>query len=149
MTVLAFDGRTLAADKQATNNGMKRTVTKIFRSGDLVVGFTGAADQAMEMLDWVKSGRKVEAFPKSQRDSNWCPTLVIDDGRILVYEQTPYPILIEDPVYAGGSGREYAIAAMYCGLDARRAVAVACNFDDGCGMGIDAIDVAPQGGASS
>jgi len=143
MTVLAWDGRTLAADKQATNCGLKRAVTKVFRVGDLAVGFSGSYDQAMEMLDWVRSGRKVEAFPATQRGDNWCSTLVIDGGRILLYERTPYPLLIEDPVFASGSGRDFAIAAMYCGLDARRAVAVACQFETDCGMGIDAIDVVP------
>ena len=143
MTVLVYDGKTLAADKQATNGGLKRTVTKVFRVGDLAVGFSGDYGQAMEMLDWVRSGRKVEAFPASQRGDDWCSTLVIDGGRILVYEKSPYPLVIEDPVFASGSGRGFAVAAMYCGLDARRAVAVACQFETGCGMGIDAIDLVP------
>lgn len=141
MTCIAFDGRTLAADKQTTSAGMKRTVTKIFRIGKLVCGCSGAIDQGLEMLDWVRTGRDPERFPASQRTDNWSNLVVIEDGRVLSYEQTPYPIINEDPVVAFGSGRDYALAAMYLGCDARRAVAVACQFEAGCGMGIDAIDI--------
>lgn len=143
MTVIAYDGRTLAADKQSTNAGMKRTVTKVFRVGDLAVGISGDAAQGMEMLQWVRDGRDPDHFPESQRTEKWCNTVVIDDGRVMCYEHTPYPVINEDPIQAFGAGRDYALAAMFCGLDARKAVVVACHFESSCGMGVDAIDVAP------
>ncbi len=145
MTVIAYDGYTLAADKQATGGGMKRSITKVFRVGDLAVGFAGASSQSMQMLEWVRAGRRPELFPDSQRDKDdWAGVVVIEGGRVLVYERTPYPILFEDPVFAYGSGRDFALAAMFLGVDARKAVAVACQFDDSCGMGIDAIEIVPR-----
>ena len=143
MTILAYDGRTLAADKQSTGGGTKHTVTKVFRVGDLIVGFTGETGLAMEMVEWVRRGRAAADFPAAQRKTDdSCELVVIDAGKVLVYERSPYPYTIEDPVYAAGSGRDFALAAMFCGLDARKAVAVACQFNTGCGMGIDAIDIA-------
>ena len=144
MTTLAYDGRTLAADKQATGGGAKCSVTKIFRVGELVIGFAGELGLAMEMLDWVRRGRTAADFPAAQRKTeDSCELVVIDAGRILVYERSPHAYTVEDPVYATGSGRDFAIAAMYCGLDARKAVAVACQFDSHSGMGVDAIDLLP------
>ncbi|HOW46123.1 MAG TPA: hypothetical protein P5305_01545 [Rubrivivax sp.] len=140
MTVLAWDGKTLAADKQATSSGMKRTVTKVFRVGELLVGVSGDLAHGLEMVEWVRDGRKPERFPEHQRGENWCATLVIEGGRPMLYEDTPYAIINEDPVLAFGSGRDYALAAMFCGMSAAEAVRVACHFDAGCGMGIDAID---------
>lgn len=148
MTVLTFDGFDFAADKQCTSGGMKRTVTKIHRVGDLVVGYCGDTDQGMEMLQWVRAGRAVELFPPMQRDPSnadrWACLVVIDGGVVLEYGRTPYPTRFEDPIYASGSGREFAMGAMVCGADARKAVAVAISFDTSCGMGIDVINVLPR-----
>lgn len=145
MTVVCFDGKTLAADKQASNGNTKSTVTKIHRVGDLLIGYTGVLGQGLEMVEWIRRGRRIDEFPPSQRvEDDFCCTVVIDGGRILVYERTPYPFVVEDPVYAVGSGRDFAIAAMFCGLSAREAAVVACKFDDSCGMGVDSLDVEPE-----
>jgi len=65
------------------------------------------------------------------------------EGRILLYGSGPNPELVEDKVYAGGCGRDYALAAMHLGHDARKAVEVACALDVHCGLGIDALELKP------
>ena len=77
----------------------------------------------------------------SQRDKDdWQPVLVIEaDGTPSLYERTPHPIRYEQRHVAIGSGREYAIAAMYLGKNAVEAVDVACALDGGCGGGIDSL----------
>lgn len=141
MTVIAWDGYTLAADKQQTSSEMRRTTTKIHRIGELVVGCAGPADRCAALFDWVRTGRQPHLFPEGQKADDWAHLVVIEDGKVLTYQQTPHPSRLEDPIFAEGSGRDYALAAMYLGVDARKAVAVACTFDPGSGMGIDAIDV--------
>lgn len=143
ITVIAWDGRTLAADKQATNNGLKRTVTKIHRVGSLLVAFSGGVDSGLAMLQWIRGGCAPADFPPSQKDKDdWAPTLVIHpDGRVETYERTPIPTHIEDRIYASGCGRDYAMAAMHLGFDAVKAVQVACDLDAFCGMGIDALSL--------
>lgn len=149
MTVIAFDGKTVAADKQATFNGFRHTVTKIERHGDMIFGCSGELAQGKEMFQWIMAGCDPATFPKSQRDrDDWATVMVVQGGKVRVYERTPYPFEIEDPVYAIGSGREIAMTAMFLGFDARRAVAVACKLDTGCGMGVDAIDLVPAGDGS-
>lgn len=143
MTVVVWDGRTLAADKQLSVGGLRCTTTKIHRVGELLVGCAGDSDACAEMVEWVRAGRLADLYPEAQKGKDYCSCVVIDGGKVLTYWQSPHPTIIEDPVYAAGSGRDFALAAIMCGCDARRAVAVACQLDSGCGMGIDAIDLVP------
>lgn len=141
MTVIAWDGRTLAADKQATCSGLIRTVTKIHRFGDLLVAGSGDLDRAEASFLWVKNGRDPDAFPRPASDTDYVDLLVIEGGRTLKYERTPQPLVFEDAHFAMGSGRDYAIAAMHLGLSARDAVLLASKFDSGCGNGIDTLEL--------
>ena len=139
MSVIAWDGKTLAADKRASFGTTIHTTTKIFHSGDALVAYAGDASFGEEMRAWYGRGAKPEDFPVSNRDKeDWAGLLVIRRGRpIARYERTPYPVLFEDTLFAIGSGREFALAAMHLGKTAREAVEVAIALDSGCGNGID------------
>lgn len=140
MTCIAWDGKTLAADKMAIANGLTSTVTKIFRIGNLLVGTSGELDQGCEMVEWVRNGRKQSEFPASQRTDKWAPTVVIEaDGRPSRYEQSPHPIRQEQPCYAMGSGIEIARAVMHLGHSSMEAVVVACALRSDCGNGVDTL----------
>ena len=142
MTVIAWDGKTLAADKRATYFGLSRTVTKIFRVGDVLVALAGNGSHGLEMLDWIRNGCKKDEFPAAQRaadENQWATVSVFGADGIRLYERTPFPAVIEDENYATGSGRDYAIAAMHCGKTAREAVEIACMFETSCGNGIDTL----------
>lgn len=143
MTVIVWDGRTLAADKRCSYGGMVCTVTKIFRVGDLLVGGSGDFPHVLAMVDWVRRGRTVSDFPQAQRDKDdWQTVMVIEpDGAALVYERTPYPVKYEQDCMVIGSGREYARAALYMGATAAEAVAVASALDVNCGNGIDTLTI--------
>ena len=141
MTCIAWDGKTLAADKQSTNNNLARTVTKITRVGKSLVGGAGDASQTEEMVAWLRRGAKVGDFPASQRDKeDWASMLVIRPGGFIdLYERTPYPTRYEDKIFAIGSGRDFALAAMYLGKCASDAVEIASIFDAGSGNGVDVL----------
>ena len=143
MTCIAWDGKTLAADKRMCYAGMINTVTKIFRVGALLVGGSGEMAYIMQLIEWVRNGRNVDDFPPSQRDKDeWQTLLVIEaDGTISLYERTPHPVRYEQQFVAIGSGREYARAAMYLGKSSVEAVQVACALDAGCGNGIDTLEL--------
>ncbi len=64
---------------------------------------------------------------------------IADGGNCYGYYLSPYPEWNQDRFDAIGSGRDYALAAMYLGHDARRAVEVASALDNGCGNGIDVL----------
>lgn len=139
MTVIAWDGRTLAADKRATSGGgIARTVTKIQRHGDALLALTGNWDKAVEVREWWKAGAEPAAFPAEGRKDE-ATLIVIQPGRIVTYCSGPYPMEIEAKAVAFGSGRDYAEAAMYLGQSAVCGVEIACHFQTDCGNGIDAL----------
>lgn len=141
MTIICWDGFTLAADKRALCQGFTgATVTKIHRWSGGLCAFAGEFDIGMAMVQWLRAGAKPEEFPKRQADENAALFMVINlDGSVIRYERAPVPLVFENEYQAMGSGRDYALAAMHLGHDARRAVEVACALDSGCGNGIDAL----------
>lgn len=144
MTIIVWDGKTLAADKQATDDGVRRTVTKIRRvkSGPnkgCLIGGSGACAQSNALMNWFEAGGDPEFFPKYQENEQLAAilTVITPDKKILRYEYTPTPIVFEDEQYCTGSGRDFAYGALALGADAVNAVAVACEFMVDCGMGVD------------
>lgn len=67
MTVIAWDGCTLAADKRASSGGIARTVTKIERHEGCLIAMTGCWDTGAEMREWFKAGADPEKFPEKAR----------------------------------------------------------------------------------
>lgn len=137
MTVVAWDGRTLAADRMANYNGHARSATMVFRlDPQNLVGICGKASVATEILAWLRGARDPEQFP---RDPDTMVFMVHNTGRMVCYEGGPFPVPVTEGYFAMGAGRDYALAALHLGYDARRAVEVACALDIYCGMGIDTL----------
>jgi hypothetical protein len=141
MTVIAWDGKTLAADKRAVEGGgIARTVSKISRFGECLIGMTGHWDTAVEMRTWFMEGADPAKFPDKAREDK-ATLIVIREGSIMTYCSGPHPMPIETERIAFGSGRDYAEAAMYLGESAINAVSVTCHFQSDCGNGIDFLDL--------
>ena len=141
MTVIAWDGRTLAADKRSTGGGgIARVVTKIMRHGHQLLGITGSWDTGAEMRQWFMDGAKPEGFPAKARD-DLATLIVIDASGIRSYSSGPHAMWIEQAKCAWGSGRDFAEACMWLGHDARRGVEAACHFQTDCGNGIDVLEL--------
>jgi ATP-dependent protease HslVU (ClpYQ) peptidase subunit len=144
MTVIAWDGKTLAADKQSTSNGMRRTTRKIYRVTDGLLALTGAGGHAHALLDWFNGERDLDKWPRTREADDEGSVIHFTSQGVFVYggngcgRGEP----VEDAFIAFGSGRDYAMAAMELGCDARRAVEVASKFDTSCGMGIDTLELA-------
>lgn len=139
MTVIAWDGKTLAGDRQSQAGGMRSAVRKIERIRGHLVGGSGHSDHVREHMAWFADGADPLSFPPSLRADN-CPSilLVITPARtVLAYEQTPYPIEILDRHYAIGSGRDFAMTAMFLGFDAVKGVEAANALSTTCGLGCD------------
>lgn len=140
MTVIAWDGKTLAADKQVTISGTIFKCTKIERWNDKLIGFTGDSDLGVSLLDWFKfSGDKLD-YPQGKDKDNWAILIVISrDGTFCIYERFHTPTVYEPQLFAIGSGMDYAMAAMTLGHTAEEAVGVANKLDTGCGLGCDTL----------
>ncbi|MEN7527019.1 hypothetical protein [Cupriavidus sp. DL-D2] len=139
MTVIAWDGQTLAADRRATaGSGIARTVTKIQKHDDVLLAVTGNWDVAIEMREWFRAGAVPADFPAKAREGD-ATLIVIRRDSIVTFTAGPYPMPIEEQKAAWGSGRDYAEATMYLGGTAEQGVAVASHFQTDCGNGFDTL----------
>lgn len=142
MTIIVFDGKTLASDKRACCNGIAIKVTKIRRIDGNLVGAAGDWSAILAMYHWFEKGADKTKIPDCQKDKDrWVTLLVIKPNKkIYKYEQDCFPYEVEEEKVAIGSGRDFALAAMEMGADAMKAVHVACKFDLACGNGIDTLE---------
>ena len=141
MSIVVWDGKTLAADKRASCGSLIRTTTKIFSLRGCLVGYDGDADAGEELIAWFKAGEDREKFPETQRDKEAFTGMlvILPNKKVLKYERTPHPIKFSDKKFAIGSGRDFALAAMFLGKTAADAVRISCIFDSGCGNGVDVL----------
>jgi ATP-dependent protease HslVU (ClpYQ) peptidase subunit len=140
MTVIAWDGKTLAADKRMTYGSSPITVTKIHRVPQGIVGIHGGASHGMAIVLWLRQGATRSKFPKvDDADHSAGVLLITKSGKAYSLEGHTSPVFkrIEDARVACGSGADFARTAMSLGMDARAAVGIACQFDIYCGNGID------------
>ncbi|MBS4017521.1 MAG: hypothetical protein KGZ68_04715 [Dechloromonas sp.] len=143
MTCIAWDGKTLAADRQATGANTRMATTKIAKvqteDGPVLIGVAGRAFDMQAFVHWAQTGFDLNTWPKALEESESEALVVLPSGKTLTYEDSPYPIVFHEQKRAIGSGIHFALAAMHLGKNARQAVQVACDLDVGCGMGIDTL----------
>lgn len=147
MTVIAWDGETLAADKLMCAGSVKKTTTKIFRHGDELLAVAGDLSIGVELVDWYKNGAVHADYPAVNRKADSTASLMIirADRTAWRYESGPVPFRCEGKFCAWGSGDEGALVALACGKTAIEAVELVSRFNTGCGNGVDALRLVDQG----
>lgn len=156
MTVIAWDGKLLAADKRATNtDGLVRTVTKITEvhwqdedSGTdikYITGIAGDPDVCMELLSWFQDGADPSEFPVTADKGDGTLVAISHEFGVQQWSKGPEPIYFEDDFLAWGAGRDFAIAAMAMGMSAVEAVDLASKHNAFCGNGIDVLPMPVDG----
>ena len=148
MTVIAWDGKQLAADRRISFGNLSGSRIKIFKLSDnkyndILVGACGSSSDSQDFLHWISAGQKIEDWPThlKEKDNTFSAMVIEKDKRISLYEASPYPSILEQPFWAIGSGRDFAIAAMHCGKSAYEAVEIAVIYDVYCGNGIDCLEL--------
>lgn len=142
MTVICWDGKTLASDRQSTTANMRRMTKKIYRLSDGLLALTGGGIHGHELLAWFQGDRDVAKWPKLAGDDS-ASVIHITKAGVLVYsgDLMPFGEPVLNPFIAFGSGRDYAMAAMHLGRTAAEAVEIASLFDVSCGMGVDTLEL--------
>lgn len=151
MSVVAWDGRRLAADRQGTNGSRALVVTKMFeieavRDGEKVraiVAFTGMPSHFGALLRWVAlEDHETTALPTFQSTEDWSRLVVLypHTGKVYVYEATGHPVLVEETSAAWGAGADFALGAMAAGVSAPTAVEITSRYSTLCGQGVDFFD---------
>lgn len=140
MTVVAWDGTAIAADRQATYGGGTATsVTKLYRldNGE-VVSWCGEMQNCLGAHNWYCAGADPSEWVNYRlNEENSISLIVLSEDGLYVFDNGPYPRKIEDLFAAFGSGHEFAMGALAMGATAKEAVEIASRFDTGCGLGVD------------
>lgn len=139
MTTIAWDGLTLAADKQSTCSGLIHKTTKIFKHWTGLYGVTGHLTHGLTVYKWITEQNADPAlYPENPSSDDYGYVLHINvDSEIFCYEGYAIPAQMEDKFIAVGSGRDFATAAMYLGQTAVQAIATSSIFDANTGNGVD------------
>ncbi len=130
MTTIAWDGRTLAADRQSSNDGCRMgQATKLRRMADgRLVAAAGAATRCTLYLTWLEDQSQPRPPWQDDTETSVHALEVLLDGTVLRHEEHG-AYALDAPHIALGSGAPYALAAMACGRDAADAVRIASQFD--------------------
>ena len=131
MTIIAWDGRSVAADTLCTFGGYRGPMRaqKIIRRGKFVYGLTGYSGWFDAWIKWHEDGADPAAVPPSGVASDESGNLLVFEGDkgFICSAKMPYLQEIGAPD-AWGSAADFAIGAMHAGADAKQAVeiAIAC-----------------------
>lgn len=143
MTVVAWDGSTLAADRLMVAGETKQHTLKLFRGPDWSrLAITGNLSVARELVLWFQQGAVPDQYPPSNRKLDEGASLIVVDrhGLVRKYESSPFGFDVIGRFCAFGCGAEAALAAMHCGKTAAEAVEIASLYNANCGGGVDTLE---------
>jgi hypothetical protein len=141
MSVIAWDRKTLAADRMQCDGPIRSRSTKLHRHEGVVIGTCGSGTHATMLLNWYMGGMVPSDFPEPNENTGKAILVVMSEyGFASEFRGCPTADVLEDEFYAWGEGAAFAIGAMAMGADARRAVEVANELCVSCGFGVDAFD---------
>lgn len=139
MSVIAWDGKAVAADRMAVIADVAIETTKIWKMPDgIVIATTGDFSFGLAMIEWWKAGADAKEWPPFQQTDDWARLIIFEPGeRPYCYERQPCKQPIFDRFAAWGCGRDLALGAMAMGANAVKAVEIASQFNIYCGKGVD------------
>lgn len=151
MTTVAWDGKTLASDTQASSGDVVCSTSeqKIYTPpesgwevcGDKVLAFGCSGDCGAEMELQDLLAHNLTYATEFLPTFSFTALVVVGAGRTYIIAkekgETRASISLQAEPYAIGSGGLIARTAMYCGKDAREAVQVAIDLDCYSGGRID------------
>lgn len=148
MTTVAFRGKTLATDSQASYGDWKvpGNDQKLWRLKDgSVAATTGSVALGLRTLAWIEGGRQNEQ-PQPPADNRAAAVLLLHkNGRLEVFEDGA-AYFERAPFMAYGSGQPAALAALHMGADAKRAVQIAMLVDKHSGGAVRTMSVGSRRG---
>jgi len=141
MTVIAWDGKSIAADKLEAYGDIERTTDKLERFNEGVLTFTGEATKGIELIEWFEKGRKKENWPEFQKTNDFAVLIYAKGGCVEVFYQESTPVVLRGGFHAWGAGAKYAIGAMAAGKTAEEAVLITNDNCTNCGRGVDSFSL--------
>lgn len=142
MTTIAWDGRTLAADKGAWSGGLHQAARKVHRvtapdGRRFLVAFAGDVAFCAEVLRWMR-GKGGQPGPCLADDLNRDCAVVIDE-KLHIWRLSSRLIWVpcEGRVHSSGAGQEVALGALMAGAGAIKAIRITMAVSDYAARGVD------------
>ena len=151
MTVVVWDGKTLATDRMANDGSHKWESSKAWYASinqkPVIISGVGLLQHIVFLREWLKKGGKVEDYPRHILSQHHSPQLVLvkSDG-LWVYEGVPVPVSRGFEPCAFGEGKDFAYGALAMGADAEKAVTIANEYSLQCGKGVELFNLNVHGG---
>ena len=148
MTCIAWDGKTLAADKAYEfydfNARIESKIIKINSPHGFegwAVG-AGTASNYVGLCDWINAGANIQDYSNYIRpeNGNFNALIIGKSGEATLYCNAPHGVKVKAP-FALGTGMDFALAAMYLGKTAEEAVQVAAELAVGVSKEYDSVRV--------
>jgi hypothetical protein len=153
MTTIAYDGRYLAVDSQATSGHVRmgprvklevQDAPEALGGGKVAFSLAGRPELFPRLIEWWMNGadptQPVKGWDKPDADTGTC-FIVARPGVVeYCWGDAPHLISAHTPDH-WGSGGEHAHAAMLCGMTAPEAVAIASMMDTNSGGDILYVDL--------
>lgn len=141
MTVIVWDGKTLATDKAATDGAAQWLTTKAWYhalpvEGRVILSGAGPLQTILQMRNWVLGGMLQNEFPSAQLSPHFCHFVIVSPSGLRRYEQGPLPIDHGHDKCAFGEGKDFAYGALAMGATAGQAVEIANQHSPHCGLGV-------------
>ena len=133
MSVIVWDGKYLATDRQANDGSMKWEAEKAWYVGtDYIVSGVGVLGSILKMRDWFVSSGDPAALDVPH---NSAELIVVSSEGLSVISSNGTSVELSAPM-AFGEGREYALGAMAMGATAEEAVQISNEYSLHCGKGV-------------
>lgn len=131
-TVIADAGfGIMVCDSQLTTEGAGIShARKVFQIRGELYGIAGEYVQSMSFISWVRDGKKKADPPEMANVQALC---LSRERKIYLFDFAPRPYVIDDKVYAIGSGGSFALGALAAGASSRAAIQIAARYDTGTG----------------
>ena len=135
-TTIAWKNGVLACDKQMTDNGrIMRGACKAVVTADTVYAVTGTITRGLKFIQWLRDGGPDQEEKAPKLKDTVVVAMSMSTGKLTVWE-SDYPLVVEDAMFATGSGGDIALGAMAHGATPAQAVQYASRWDDGTGGGV-------------
>lgn len=145
MTTIAFDGKTLAADRCSWSGATRRAVRKVFKLSapdgrQFLIAFCGDGSFALAVLVWMRNqGEKPKCQDFGVDPINQFAIVIDEKCRIWSLSANLTYSRFYERIMALGGGQEFAWGALEAGASAKRAVEIAIKRSDYAGLGVDCV----------
>lgn len=145
MTVVVWDGESLSTDRQANDGSLKWETDKawyIMRDDKpYIISGVGYFKYIIALREWFKEGADPNKYPhgvdaRVHRITSSQLIVVSRDEGLILYDDSPHPIVHGFVPCAFGDGKEFSYGALSMGATSSEAVGVTNEHSLHCGKGV-------------